>query len=96
MGTITVRFSGKWFIFDYKTKLFVNGTLHSTHSTKKGFNVSIPIQSDNIILKLVLGGMKSTTYELQELEKNKNYVMELTYSELWGRYSTKFNLWENG
>ncbi len=96
MGVLNIKFNGQWFLFDAKTKLFVNGILHSTHSTKNGFDVDIELTSDKISLKLVLAGTKSTTYELSELDLNKNYKMELEYNNTWGRYSNKFNFIENG
>jgi hypothetical protein len=95
-GILSISFAGHWFIVDASTELFINDELHSTHSTKSGFSVSIPIQSDKIILKLVLGGMRTTTYEIEELDATKNYSMELIYSDMWGRYSNKFKFNENG
>ena len=95
-GNLNIRFAGEWFLFDANTKLFVNGQLHSTHSTKKGFNVDVKINSEKILLKLVLAGMKSTIYEIDELDASKGYSMELIYSNTWGRYSNKFKLIENG
>ncbi|MDR7210921.1 hypothetical protein [Flavobacterium piscis] len=95
-GILTISFSGQWFLFDAKTKLFVNDDLHSTHSTKQGFNVRIPIITDKISIKVVLASIKSTLYELQELDKSKNYTLGLIYDTAWGKYSNKFNITENG
>jgi hypothetical protein len=95
-GVLTVTYPGKYFLFDANTKLYVNGELHSTHSTKKGFNVKLPIHSESITLKFVLSGMISTTYEIEELDKVKDYFMELIIDETWGNYSSKFNFSENG
>jgi hypothetical protein len=95
-GILTISFSGQWFLFDAKTKLFVNDDLHSTHSTKQGFNVRIPIMTDKISIKVVLASIKSTVYELQELDKSKDYTLGLIYDTAWGKYSNKFNITENG
>ncbi|GEC72233.1 hypothetical protein SAMN05443543_103373 [Flavobacterium flevense] len=95
-GILTISFSGQWFLFDAKTKLFVNDDLHCTHSTKQGFNVRIPIITDKISIKVVLASIKSTLYELQELDKSKNYTLGLIYDTAWGKYSNKFNITENG
>lgn len=91
-GILSIRFEGQWFLFDVKTKLFVNHEFHSSHSTKNGFNVDIPISSNKIFLKVVLAGFRSTTYEIEDLDPSKNYIMELTYSDFLGKYSNNFNL----
>ena len=95
-GVLTVSFGGQWFLFDAKTKLFVNDELHSTHSIKNGFSVKIPIVSDKMVIKVVLMSIKTTIYELEELDKSKDYSFGLIYDTVWGKYSDKFNLTENG
>ena len=91
-----MSFGGQWSLFDAKTKLFINDELHSTHSIKNGFSVKIPIESDKMIIKVVLMSVKTTTYELEELDKSKDYSFGLIYDRVWGNYSDKFNLIENG
>lgn len=95
-GHLQISFNGQWFLIDAKTKLFIDNELHSTHSTKKGFSVCIPLISESLEIKVVLGGIKSTIYELEELEINKGYHLELTYDNTWGKYSKNFNFIENG
>jgi hypothetical protein len=95
-GILTISFSGQWFLFDAKTQLFVNNELHSTHSTKKGFSVRIPITSDKMSIKVVLMSIKSTVYELEELNKSRDYSLGLIYDTTWGKYSNKFNIIDNG
>ena len=95
-GSLDISFDGQWFLFDAKTKLIINDELHSIHSTKKGFYVSIPIQKESITLKVVLAGIKSTIFELEELELDKNYHLGLIYDTVWGKYSNEFNFTENG
>jgi hypothetical protein len=95
-GILTVGFKGQWFLFDAKTQLFVNNVLHSTHSTKQGFSVQIPITSEKISIKVVLMSIKSTVYDLEELDKSKDYSLGLIYDTAWGKYSNKFNIVENG
>ncbi len=95
-GNLRVSFGGQWFLFDSKTKIFVNNELHSTHSTKKGFLAIIPIESNSIQLKVVLGGIKSTVFEIDELNLGTNYFLELFYDDFRGRYSNDFNLKEYG
>jgi hypothetical protein len=69
--------------------------LHSTHSTKQGFSIKIPITSDKMSIK-VLMSIKSTVYELAELDKSKDYLLGLIYDSIWGKYSNKFKIVENG
>lgn len=95
-GILTVGFKGQWFLFDAKTQLFVNDVLHSTHSTKQGFSVQIPISSEKISIKVVLMSIKSTVYELEELDQSKDYSLGLIYDSAWGKYSNKFNIVQNG
>jgi hypothetical protein len=94
-GILTVSFKGQWFLFDAKTQLFINNVLHSTHSTKNGFRVEIPIASEEISIKVVLMSIKSTEYKLEELDKSKDYSFGLIYDSAWGKYSNKFNIVEN-
>jgi len=96
VGMLTVNFSGKWALFDAKTQLLVNNELHSTHSTKQGFSVKIPIISDKMSIKVVLMGIKSTVYEVEELDKSKDYSLGLFYDSAWGKYSNKYKIIENG
>jgi hypothetical protein len=94
-GVLTINYKGKWFLLDAKTTLKINGEVHSKHSTKKGFSVEIPIESESIKLGLAIGGMKTTTYDLKELKKGCDYNLELIYDDVWGKYSNKFNMSEN-
>lgn len=86
-GILTVRFAGQWFLIDAKTKIFVNGNLHSIHSTKGGFNAEIPIEKENMTIKVVLAGLKSTSFDLTNLQMTNNYLLELKYNDTWGKYS---------
>lgn len=95
-GSLKISFGGQWFLFDAKTKLFIDDKLHSSHSTKQGFSIDVPIEKSKLNIKVMLGGMKSTTYQIDELELNKQYELELIYDNTWGKYSKKFNFSENG
>ena len=95
-GTIMVSFEGQYFIFDAKTKIFLNGNLHSTHSTKKGFAALIPFSDDSIELKVSVAGLKSTIYNIDELDVKKEYFLTLEYDTTWGKYSNNFKFTENG
>ena len=93
-GILQVTFPGQWFLVDAKTKIFVNGAYHSTHSTKEGFSIEVPLTKNPLELKLVIG-MKNTKYELANLDPNRNYILTLEYSDSSGKYSSKFKLIES-
>jgi hypothetical protein len=95
-GTLTVRYKGRWFLFDPKTILKVNGIMHSKHLTKKGFSVDIPIQSQSINLEVIVNNMVSTVYNLNDLKEELNYNLELKFDMQSGGYSNKYKLTENG
>lgn len=93
-GVINITFAGQWFVMDAKTKIYVENNLHSTHSTKEGFNAEIPITSSYMNIKVEISGIKSTTYTLQNLDPQKGYIMQLAYNDTWGKYSKEYNLIE--
>ena len=95
-GTLTISFDGYWFLLDATTELFINDILHSTHSTKEGFKVTIPIASSKVFVKTMISSSAATIYELAGLDESKNYHLKLTYSTAWGKYSDKINLTEEG
>ena len=95
-GTLTISFDGQWLLLDATTKLFINDVLHSTHSTKEGFKVVIPIASSKVFVKTMIVSSAATIYDLVGLDESKNYHLKLTYSAAWGRYSDKINLTEEG
>ena len=95
-GTLTISFDGQWLLLDATTKLFINDVLHSTHSTKEGFKVTIPIASSKVFVKTMISSSAATIYDLVGLDESKNYHLKLTYSAAWGRYSDKINLTEEG
>lgn len=94
-GSLTIYFSGIWLLFDAKTKIFIDGKLHSIQSTKKGFEIKIPLKLPDLKIELIFMGMKTTRIELSELNTAKNYIIELEYDSNWGKYSDKINLLEN-
>lgn len=90
---ITIIFKGQWFLFDAKTSIYVDGELISVESTKKGFEVVVPLKSPEMKIKVELGGMKSTTYELSEIDMTKNCLFELIYDNMWGKYSKGYGFY---
>ncbi len=91
-GTIALSYGGQYFLFDVKTEIYINGKFHSKQSTKNGFHIIIPIESNSITIKLGLMGMKSSIYELTALDISKNYIITFFYDKMWGRYSSNFNI----
>jgi hypothetical protein len=95
-GIFTLNFKGNWSVFDATTKIYIDNELLFTESTKKGFEVSFPIQSSEIKLRLVVGGVNSTIYNIDEIEPYKNYKLILNFDKMVGKYNNQFNIVENG
>jgi len=89
---LTITFPGQWFLLDSKIKVFIDGKLHSVHSIKNGFSISIPITSDEIKIQVVLGGMRSTIYNLNGFEIGSNYTMMLIYNTVLGKFGKEYKL----
>lgn len=73
---LRVVFKGKYFIFDGKTKLYINGVFHSKQSIKKGFDIKVPINNSN--MDISLKHPKSTEIPLV-LDVNYSYILEIFY-----------------
>ena len=94
-GSVTLSYPGVWVLFDAKIKIIINKELHSVQSAKKGFEVTIPLDSDSLDIELVFMGIKSTKIQVTQLDKRKNYTIELEYDSNWGKISNEINLIEN-
>ncbi len=94
-GSVTLSYPGVWLLFDAKIKIIINKELHSVQSAKKGFEVTIPLDSDSLDIELVFMGIKSTKIQVTQLDKRKNYTIELEYDSSWGKISNEINLIEN-
>ena len=95
-GLFKLVFDGLWFLFDVKTKIYINGVLLSSESTKNGFQLTIPIDSTKLEIELSLLGIKSTKFKVEEIDLYKNYTMTFFYDKNWGKYSDKYQITENG
>jgi hypothetical protein len=89
--TLSIIWEGQFFLFDVKTEIFINGVFHSKQSTKKGFNITIPLSNELIKVKLSLLGLKSTELNLN-IDPKHSYQMKVSYDTAWGKYSDKFEL----
>ena len=94
-GSVTLSYPGVWLLFDAKIKIIINKELHSAQSAKKGFEVTIPLDSDSLDIELLFMGIKSTKIQVTQLDKRKNYTIELEYDSNWGKISNEINLIEN-
>jgi hypothetical protein len=89
--TLSITWDGRFALFDVKTELYINGVFHSKQSTKKGFNVTIPLDNSNIKVKLTLLGWTSTELNLN-VDPKFSYKMKIFYDAVWGKYSDKYEL----
>ena len=90
-GSIIISFTGQWFLFSPKTKIYINDILHSEHPTKQGFSQKVKLQSSTIKIKIGLG-FKSTEYLLSDLDVNSNYSFKLIFNDVWGKYDKDYEL----
>ena len=95
-GLLTLVYKGQWFLFDIKTKIYQDGKLIATESTKKGFSVEIALKASTMKLKLTLPGMKSTRYTLEDIDLSKNHRLIIEYDTNRGRYSSNPKLITDG
>ncbi|MFT6443640.1 MAG: hypothetical protein ACJASM_003202 [Salibacteraceae bacterium] len=94
-GVLTVKWGGQFALIDMKVQLYVNEDHHSTQSFRKGFSVEIPIITDKLKVRVenkVITGTNSITYEIEEIEQGKDYLLELSYDDLGSRFHKEFNL----
>lgn len=90
-GSIIISFTGQWFLYSPKTKIYINGILHSENSTKQGFSQKIDLENSTIQIKVKIG-FRSTEYSLTNLEKHSNYSLKLIYNDMWGKYDKDYEL----
>ncbi len=91
IGHLSISWPGKWMLIDTKVKVFVNDVHIGSYSFKKGFHVSIPIESTNVEIKIIYS-IRTFTKNLF-LELGKNYTLYLSYNNTWGTMSA--NLYPN-
>jgi len=86
---LRILFKGKYFLFDGKTKLYINGLFHSKQSIKKGFDITVPI--DNSKVNITLMHPKSTEIPLL-LDTNHSYILEVYYDDDLDKFSDNYQL----
>ncbi len=89
-GSLRIVFKGMWFLFDVETYIYMNDKLVSKESTKRGFDVKIPLTSDQdeVFMKLKILA-NSTSFKVDVNPCSQNLVT-LNYSRTLGKYSSKF------
>ena len=90
-GSLAIRWDGKWALVDTKIKMSINHCDIGEFSFKQGFETTIPITSNNIIVATKVGLM-SATVKL-ELDPSENYTYELVYHRMSGWFG--FILYDN-
>ena len=85
---IKVVFKGEWFLVDAFTEVYLNERLILKSSVKKGFNFEIDNVEHLPEIKFKIP-LKKKILEIPTLNLNKNYLIEIEYSRIWGNYSAK-------
>lgn len=93
-GKLILKFKGQFFLFDIKTKIYINGKFHSKQSTKRGFQIEIPIDKDAMNIKASIGGFRNSNYSIKDLNIYKTYVASLHYNTILGQYSNQLDITE--
>lgn len=89
-GTLTISWTGRSYLFDFKLDLYLNKESLSSFYFKKSFSTTIPIINEKIQIQLgvPLSNIKTnfniTTFDL-DLQKNQDYNMLITFNN--GKYS---------
>ena len=81
-------FNGEWFLIDVYTEVYLNGIFKLKGSVKNGFNFEIENTAPLPMIKLKIP-LKSKIIELPPLALNKNYLIEIEFSRIWGNYCSK-------
>lgn len=89
---LILKFKGQFFLFDVKTKIYIDDVFHSKQSTKRGFQVEIPLTKSNMKIKVSIGGIRNSTYNLSDLDPNSTYVVSLHYNTILGQYSNQLDI----
>lgn len=81
-----IKFKGQFFLWDVKTRIYINGELLFTESTTRGFEVEFPLEESKLEIKVMLGKMKTNIYKIEDLDVSKSYRMLLIYDNGLGKY----------
>ena len=83
-GKLTIKFDGQWMLFDAKINIRVNESQRGSFSFKKGFEVTVPINSNRLLVDV-----KCTIRSYQpvlNVNPSEDYTLYLTYSRFIGNF----------
>ena len=85
VGTLTIKWEGQWMLFDAKIHVCVNGDTVGSYSFKKGFEVSVPITSEKMLI-----GVKCSIRSCQPV-LNVNPALDYTLYLIYSRFTGGFD-----
>ena len=79
-----IKCEGLWMLIDATVHLSVNGKRIGDYSLKRGFEVSIPITTSNIVLGVKYSFRNQTP--VYAVNPSENYNLIMTYNRIMGNY----------
>ena len=83
-GKLTIKWDGQWMLIDAKIHIRINETQIGSFSFKKGFEVTVPIHTNRLIID-VKCSIRSYQPVLN-VNPSENYTLYLTYSRVIGNF----------
>ena len=83
-GNLHIRWKGQWALIDSKVNVFVNEGKIGEYSFKKGFQLSVPIIQQEIVVETRLNLIKSKC--TMSLLPEEDYFCELLYDTTLGKF----------
>lgn len=83
-GELTIRWDGKWMLFDAKIRIRVDGTEIGAFSFKKGFEITVPITSNRMMIDVKCS---IRSYQpILHMNPLINHTLYLLYSRVSGGF----------
>ena len=83
-GTLTIKWDGMWMLVDAKIHVRANGTEVGVFSFKKGFEVTVPITNNRILVDVKFS---IRSYQpILNVNPSENYTLYFVYSRMIGGF----------
>lgn len=83
-GNLHIKWEGQWALIDQKIYVIVNGDKIGEYSFKKGFQTTVPITQQTMVIEIKLSIRKSkNTFSLTP---DVDYYYELLYNNTMGNF----------